>query len=145
MVRPSTRSRALCISCLCFDQRIRFPPCPVVHVPVLEPGQAAVQTKVAMELTAVTCIQRFHHVAFLRLPDRGADGRHRWAFYDSMSDIQKGHRVPILFEVPGLAEYFENGYNASCMPLREDGPSRDPFVDRLQKTGFMSLYTSSPQ
>ena len=103
-------------------------------------------TKVArMELTAVTCIQRFHHVAFLRLPDRGADGRHRWAFYDSMSDIQKGHRVPILFEVPGLAEYFENGYNASCLPLRADGPSRDPFVDRLQKTGFMSLYTSSPQ
>ena len=103
-------------------------------------------TKVArMELTAVTCIQRFHHVAFLRLPDRGADGRHRWAFYDSMSDIQKGHRVPILFEVPGLAEYFENGYNASCLPLQADGPSRDLFVDRLQKTGFMSLYTSSPQ
>ena len=89
-----------------------------------------------------------HHVAFLRLPDRGADGKHRWAFYDSMSDIQKGHRVPILFEVPGLAEYFENGYNASCLPLRADGPSRDPFVQRLQKEAFMSLYISyisSPQ
>lgn len=42
-----------------------------------------------------------HHVAFLRLPDRGAE-----AFYDSMSDIQKGQRVSTLFEVPGLAEYF---------------------------------------
>ena len=106
-------------------------------------------TKVArMELTAVTCIQRFHHVAFLRLPDRGADGRHRWAFYDSMSDIQKGRRVSILFEVPGLAEYFENGYNESCLSLPQDGPSRFPFVQRLQKEAFMSLYISyisSPQ
>ena len=97
-----------------------------------------------MELTAVTCWNGSHHVAFLRLPDRGADGRHRWAFYDSMRDIQKGHRVPILFEVPGLAEYFENGYDESCLPLREDGPSRDLFVQRLQKGAFMSLYTSSP-
>jgi hypothetical protein len=87
-----------------------------------------------------------HHVAFLRLPDRGADGKR--AFYDSMSDIQKGHRVSILFEVPGLAEYFENGYNESCLSLPQDGPSRFPFVQRLQKEAFMSLYISyisSPQ
>jgi hypothetical protein len=98
-----------------------------------------------MELAAVTCIAKSHHVAFLRLPDRGADGRHRWVFYDSMSDIQRGHRVPILFEVPRLAEYFENGYNASCLPFREDAPSRDSFVKRLQENAFMSFYISSSQ
>jgi hypothetical protein len=100
-----------------------------------------------MELTAITCIERIHqhHVAFLRLPDRGVDGRHCWVFYDSMSDIQKGHRVPILFEVPGLAEYFENGYDASCLPSQENCPSKFDFVQRLQSEAFMSLYISSPQ
>jgi hypothetical protein len=98
-----------------------------------------------MELTAVTCISKCHHVAFLRLPDRGEDGLHRWAFYDSMSEIQKGHRIPILFEVPGLARYFENGYDESCLPIRADGPSRDSFVQRLRKNAFMSLYTNQSQ
>jgi hypothetical protein len=96
-----------------------------------------------MELTAVTCIARSHHVAFLRLPDRGADKLHRWAFYDSMTEIERGHRVPLLFEVPGLARYFESGCSdASCLPIREDAPGRDSFVQRLTHNAFMSFYTS---
>lgn len=39
---------ALCVLvAFCFDQCIRFPPCPVVHVPVSDPGQAAVQSSSA--------------------------------------------------------------------------------------------------
>jgi hypothetical protein len=103
------------------------------------------RTFATMELTAVTCIQRCHHVAFLRLPDRGSDNLHRWAFYDSMTEIQKGHRVPVLFEVPGLARYFLNGCDASCLPIQADAPGRDLFAQRLQNNAFMALYTSQPQ
>jgi hypothetical protein len=98
-----------------------------------------------MELTAVTCIKQSHHVAFLRLPDLDAEHLHRWAFYDSMTQIQKGHRVPVLFEVPGLAKYFLNGCDASCLPIQTDAPGRDAFAQRLQNNAFMSFYTSQCQ
>jgi hypothetical protein len=96
-----------------------------------------------MELTAVICITRTHYTAFLRLPDRDEDMLHRWAFYDSMSEIGNGHRVPVLFEVPGLARFFQSGCtDASCLPFQEDAPGRDSFVERLTRYAFMSFYTS---
>ena len=101
--------------------------------------------RVRMELAAVTCISIGHHVAFLRLPHRDANGYHRWAFYDSMSKIEKGHRVPLLFEVPGLARYFEEpdaSLKARHLSIHQDGYNRDPFTQRLEKNAFMSFYVS---
>jgi hypothetical protein len=94
-----------------------------------------------MELTAVTCISKSHHVAFLRLPSRDAENMHRWVFFDSMSDMQKGHRIPILFEVPGLANYFLHGYDPSCLRIQQDASGRDNFILRLRNHAFLSLYT----
>jgi hypothetical protein len=59
-----------------------------------------------------------------------------------MTEIQKGHRVPVLFEVPGLARYFLNGCDASSFAIRADAPGRDLFAQRLQNNAFMALYTS---
>jgi hypothetical protein len=87
-------------------------------------SQSALPEFATMELTAVTCIATAHHVAFLRLPYLGADNLHRWAFYDSMCDMEKGHRVPILFEVPGLARFFQSGCkDPSCLSIKQDAPS----------------------
>jgi hypothetical protein len=121
---------------------IRFAPEPFIEVPYSAESGAA-RRFARMELTAVTCISRTHHTAFLRLPDRDADSLHRWAFYDSMCEIVNGHRVPVLFEVPGLARFFESGCkDASCLRFKEDAPGRDSFVQRLTRNAFMFFYTS---
>ena len=105
-------------------------------------SQNALPEFATMELTAVTCIAKAHHVAFLRLPYLGPDNLHRWAFYDSMCDMEKGHRVPILFEVPGLARFFQSECkDTSCLPIREDAQSKTSFVQRLTTNAFMSFYT----
>ncbi len=95
-----------------------------------------------MELTAVTCIAKAHHFAFLRLPCLGLDNLHRWAFYDSMSNMENGHMVPSLVEVPGLARYFQSGCSDTSCLFTNEGASGREFVARcLLANSFMSLYT----
>ena len=92
-----------------------------------------------MDLYAITCIVKTHHVAFLRLPHRDSDGMPVWVFYDSMRDMQKGHRVPLLFEVPGLARYLETG-DESFLPIKNDGEGRNDFAKLLKENAYLSLY-----
>ncbi len=94
---------------------------------------------VKMELAAVTCISKSHHVAFLRLPNRDSDGFHRWAFYDSMSKTDKGHKVPRLLEVPGLARFLEL-HDSKHLIIMGDGSNEVAYAEHLEKHAFMSFY-----
>ena len=111
-----------------------FPPSPVLTIYV-----KGLARNFIMELCAITCVIQCHHVAFLRLPHRGADGMHVWALYDSMRGIEAGHKLPLLFEVPGLARYLETG-DESDLPIKNDGEGRNGFVELLKKYAYLSLY-----
>jgi len=62
-----------------------------------------------------------------------------------MRDMQKGHRVPLLFEVPGLARYLEYR-DPTVLQHKDDnldfGQGRDAFTQRLDRNAFMSFYVS---
>jgi len=114
------------------------PPSPVLTV-LTVPIVQGLACDFTMDLCAITCIVNTHHVAFLRLPHRDANGMHVWVFYDSMRDMQKGHRVPLLFEVPGLGRYLETG-DESDLPIKSDGEGRNDFARLIKEHAYLSLY-----